>query len=510
MSVNTKAVPEEGASGSSGSPPADSRRWWVLIVVSLAQFMVGLDATVVNVMTPTLQSAFGMSTANLQWVMSIYVLLFGGLMLLGGRLTDVLGRRRILLGGIALFTVGSLLAGIAHGETQLLWARALQGIGAAGVSPAALSTVVTSFPDSKERTKAFGIWGSIIGIGAACGTLLGGAIIDIGWRWAFYINVPIGVVLLLAALALIPGGSPAGPRPKSDFLGALTSTLGLFLLVYGTVGTSSRGWADPITLGSFAAAAVLLALFVRIESRNSAPLVPLRLFRQRGVVAGGLGQLITAGIMLPCFFMLPLYMQSVLDYTPMQTGLAYIPTTLAMIFFAPIISKLIPKVGPLALYVTGTLLLAVMIVLMLGSPIHTSYWALMMPVTALLGVGLLCCLIPTPQVGTSQATEEDAGTTSALLNSATEIGGAFGLAVAATVVQSRTAHFIAAGADPVHALNKALHTGFAVLFVWVGISLAVGFLGFRGMKPSQAATEPVASNTTSAGKSESKVSVATN
>ncbi|MFF3838307.1 MFS transporter [Streptomyces sp. NPDC001930] len=483
MSINAKVSPEEGVSGSSAGPPADGRRWWVLVVVSLAQFMVGLDATVVNVMTPTLQSTFGMSTTGLQWVMSIYVLLFGGLMLLGGRLTDVIGRRKVLLAGIALFTVGSLLAGIADSETQLLWARALQGIAAAGVSPAALSTVVTSFPDTKERTKAFGIWGSIIGIGAAFGTLLGGAIIDIGWRWAFYINVPIGVLLIVAALALIPGGAPSGPRPKSDVMGAVTSTAGLLLLVYGTVSTTTRGWDDAITVGSFVGAVVLLGLFLRIESRNAAPLVPLRLFRQRGVVAGGLGQLITAGIMLPCFFMLPLYMQSVLGYTPMETGLAYIPTTLAMIFFAPVISKLIPKVGPMALYVTGTLLLGALVVLMLNSATDAGYWSLMMPVTALLGIGLLCCLIPTPVVGTSQATEEDAGTTSALLNSATEIGSAFGLAVAATVIQSRTAHYIAQGQSPTEALNNALHSGFAVLFVWVGISLVVGVFGFRGMKP---------------------------
>ncbi|MEY9948906.1 DHA2 family efflux MFS transporter permease subunit [Kitasatospora sp. GAS1066B] len=467
--------------------PADSRRWWVLIVVSFAEFMVGLDATVVNVMTPKLQTAFHMSPTGLQWVMSVYVLLFGGLMLLGGRLTDVLSRRTVLMTGLALFTVGSFLAGVAHSESQLLWARALQGIAAAGVSPAALSILVTSFPNPKERTKAFGIWGTVVGVSAALGTLLGGAIITIGWRWAFYLNIPIGVALLIAAPFLISGARPSGARPQSDILGAITSTLGLLSLVFGITCTTTRGWGDGLTLGSFAAAVVLLGLFVMIELRSVAPLLPMHLFRRRTLVSAGLGQLLTAGVMLPTFFMLPLFMQSVQHYTPMRTGLAYIPTSLAMIIFAGVVSKLIPKTGPMVLYVFGTVLLIVMIVLMLGAKPDSNYWTLMMPVTALLGVGLLFCLIPTPVVGTFEATPADAGTTSALLNSATQVGGAFGLAVAATTVQSRAAQLMAHGVQPGEALTQALHRGFAVLLIWAGLSLVTGLIGFRGLKPSEEA-----------------------
>lgn len=484
MSIDSKQRPAVSALDA----PSDNRRWKVLIVVSLAQFMVGLDATVVNVMTPSLKDAFGMSATGLQWVMSIYVLLFGGLMLLGGRLTDVIGRRTVLLSGITLFTIGSLIAGIAHSESQLLWARALQGIAAAAVSPAALSTLVTSFPNPAERAKAFGIWGSIIGIGAACGTLIGGAIINVGWRWAFYINIPVGVLLIAAAFVLVSRSKPAGPRPKADVAGALTSTTGLMLLVYGIVCTTTRGWGDALTLGSFAGAAILLSVFIRTEARAQAPLLPLTLFRQRGVVAAGLGQFFTAGIMLPTFFMLPLYTQTVLGYTPLQTGLAYIPTSLAMILLAPVVSKLIPKVGPLALYVFGTLLLAAMIALMQTSTVKDNYWGLVIPVTTLLGIGLLCCLIPTPVVGTSQATEENAGTTSAVLNSSLEIGGAFGLAVVATVLQSRTAHLVAQGVNPTAAFNHALHNSFAVLFIWAAVSVTIGLIGFRGMKPTQPTT----------------------
>jgi EmrB/QacA subfamily drug resistance transporter len=419
------------------------------------------------------------------------VLLFGGLMLLGGRLTDVLGRRRVLLTGLVLFTGGSLLAGAAPNEGQLLAARAIQGIAAAALSPAALSILVVSFPDPKERTKAFGVWGTVIGVGASLGTLLGGAIIDVGWRWAFYINVPVGVLLLAGALALIAGGAPAGPRPASDLAGALTSTAGLLALVFGIVSTTTRGWGDALTLGSFAAGAVLLTAFVRIEARTAQPLLDLGLFRRRGVVAAGLGQFVTAGIMLPSFFLLPLYMQTVLGYSPMRTGVAYIPTSLAMMVFAGVVTQLIPRTGPRVLYVFGTLLLGLTAGLMVRSRVDGGYWGLLLPVTAALGTGLLFCLLPTPVVGTAGATEEDAGTISAVLNSATQIGGAFGLAVAATVVQSRSAHLTARGVAPREALNQALHWGFAILLAWVAVSLVIGLAGFRGaeQEPPEAAGE---------------------
>lgn len=484
MSIEGKRAapaPDQEPANAPDQASRDSRRWWILLVVSAAQFMVGLDATVVNVMMPELQDSLGLSATGLQWVLSIYVLLFGGLMLLGGRLTDVIGRRRVLLAGLVLFTAGSLAAGLAEGEAALLAARAVQGVAAAALSPAALSILVMTFVEPAERAKAFGIWGTVLGVGASIGTLLGGAIVEVGWRWAFYINIPIGVVLVVVAIALIPGGAPVGSRPASDIGGALTSTAGLLLLVFGIVSTTTRGWTDGLTLGAFGGAVVLLAIFPQVERRSAAPLVPLRLFRQRAVVAGSLGQLTTAGIMLPAFFLLPMYMQNVLGYSPLETGLAYIPTSLAMMIIAPVVAGMIAKTGPMVLYVTGTLFLGGMVTLMLYSSTDGSYWSLLLPVTALLGIGLVLCMIPTPVVGTSQATPEDAGTTSALLNAATEIGGAFGLAVIATAVESRFATLVARGVDPVDAFNQALHVGFGVMFVWVGLSLVTGLVGFRGL-----------------------------
>ena len=483
MSTNEKTAPTVA----SGDAPRDNRRWWILVVVASAQFMVGLDATVVNVMLPQLQRGIGLSVANTQWVMSIYVLLFGGLMLMGGRLTDVLGRRRVLLGGMALFLGGSLLAATADGTSQLLIARALQGFGAAGLAPAALSIMVTSFPDPKERTKAFGVWGTVIGIGASIGTLLGGAIIDIGWRWAFYINLPLGAILAVAAIALVPAMRPTGPRPRADVAGAVTSTSGLLLLVYGITAIGRRGWTSPVTIGSLVAAVVLLVAFYQVEKRSSAPLVPLRLFQQRGLLTAGAGQILAAGVMLPCFFLLPQYMQTVLGYSPLQTGLAYIPTSLAMMIVAPAVSKMIAKTGPRLLYVVGTVVLGCTLALMLGSKVHSGYWSLLLPVTALLGIGLVLCLITASVVGTSQVTDEDAGIVSALLNSASEIGGALGLTVAATLLQTRSAKLVAHGTNPLTAFNLGLHRGFGALFVWIGLGLLVGLIGFRGLR---VATQP--------------------
>ncbi|MFY1636712.1 MFS transporter [Solwaraspora sp. WMMB335] len=467
--------------GTLGDPAPDKRRWLVLVVVSVGQLMIALDTTVASVMGPELQRELGLSTIGLQWVFNNYIVLFGGLLLLGGRLNDVIGRRRMFLGSLALFTAGSLLAAMAQTDDQILLARALQGLAAAGLSPACLSILVVSFRDPIERAKAFGVWGAVIGVGAGLGTLLGGAIVDVNWRLAFYINVPIAVVLTIGAFALIKGGGPAGSRPKADVLGGVTGTLGLGSLVFAIVSITDHGWTSTRTVGAFVLAAVMLPMFVVIEHRAEAPLLPLRLFRLRGVVAGSLGEFFTAGLMIPCFMLLPIYMQSILGYSPLETGLAYLPTTLAMMIVAGPLSKAIPKIGAQIPYVIGAVLLAVMLVLLMRTPTSGSYWAVLLPITSLLGVGLVLCLIPTPTVGTSAATEDDAGTTSALLNVSTQVGGALALAISASVMQRHLTGLAADGQVGPSALNEALHLGIATLFVWVFFSLLTGIIGFRGL-----------------------------
>ncbi|GAA2396600.1 MFS transporter [Streptomyces coeruleofuscus] len=500
--MKTDSAPERRtaqaeASADAATAPPDPRRWWVLGVISLAQFVIAIDSSVVNVMGPRLKEAIGLSTTGLQWVMNIYVLLFGGLLLLGGRLADVVGRRLVFMAGLTLFTLASLGAGLAESEGQLLAARALQGIGAAALSPASLSILVTVFPDAKERAKAFGVWGAVIGIGASIGTILGGAIVNADWRWAFWINVPVGLAIGAAAVALIKLPKPSGERPPKDLAGAVTATGGLLLLVYGIVTSSDHGWSDWRTLGSLAAAVVLLVAFVLVEGRSAAPLVPLRLFRSRSVVAGSLGEFLTAALMMPIFFLLPLWMQGVLDYSPLQTGLAYLPVSIALMVLAPAASQLIGKTGPRNMYLAGTVALAATVVMLIRMPVHSGYWSFLLPVTALFGIGLVFCLIPTPVVGTSEATDEDAGTTSALLNASTQIGAAFGIAVCVTVLNKKVASEAAAGASENVALVHGLQAAFAVLLVFLALSVLNGVFGFRrGVIGTPATQEPAPSPTT--------------
>ncbi|GAA2939177.1 MFS transporter [Streptomyces enissocaesilis] len=475
-----RTAPARTEAAPSVAVPPDPRRWWVLGVISLAQFVIAIDSSVVNVMGPRLKESIGLSTTGLQWVMNIYVLLFGGLLLLGGRLADVIGRRLVFMGGLVLFTLASLGAGFAESEGALLAARAAQGIGAAALSPASLSILVTVFADRKERAKAFGVWGAVIGIGASVGTILGGAIVNADWRWAFWINVPVGLLIGAAAVALIKAAKPLGERPPKDLAGAVTVTGGLLLLVYAIVTTSEHGWSDWRTLGSFGGSAVLLVLFVAVEKRSAAPLVPLRLFRSRSVVAGSLGEFLTAAMMMPIFFLLPLWMQEVLGYSPLETGLAYLPVSIALMTLAPVASQVIGRTGPRNMYLAGTVAFAGVLALLMGMPVHSGYSEFLLPVTALFGVGLVLCLIPTPIVGTSEATDADAGTTSALLNASTQIGAAFGIAVSVTVLNNRVASATVDGAAADVALVEGLQSGFTVLAVFLVLSVLTGLFGFRG------------------------------
>lgn len=496
MSIDAHDMARTGPAPAPASPtrqaavPTAVKRGLVLFLVASAQLMCVLDATIANVMLPELRGDLGLSTAGLQWVMNIYVVLFGGLMLLGGRLTDVFARRNVLAVGLVLFVIGSLLAAAADTGGVLLTGRALQGIGAAGLSPAALSILVTTYPEPDQRAKALGIWGTVMGIGASLGTLLGGAITEIDWRLAFLINVPIGAALLAAIFVWIPRSAPTGPRPPADIAGGLFGTLGLLSLVFGIVKAGTDGWDDSIALGTLAAAVVLLVVFVRVESTAKAPLLPLSLLRRRSVATGTTAQLIAAGLMLPSFFLLPQYMQMVLHYSPLEVGFAYIPTSLAMLGVSGAVPGLIAKYGPRVPYVTGTLMLAGVLVLMTNAPSDANYWSVLLPVTALLGVGLVLCLMTIPVVGTRDATEQDAGTTSAVLNASTEIGGALALAVTATVVGSHLAHLTGHGTPTVTALTESFHRGFLVLSVWVALNLAIGLFAFDGRPAKDTATAP--------------------
>jgi len=457
----------------SDAPQAKSRwggRGLVLTLVCLAQFMVVLDATVVNIMTPEVQRSFPSSLTTLQWVMTSYVLVFGGCMLLGGRLADVLGRRRMFLASLALFTAASLLAGLSTGPGMLIAARVLQGLGAAGLSPAAMSIVVTTFHEPKMRAKALGVWGTVMGVGASCGTLIGGAVADVDWRLGFLINVPVGVALLLM-IKLIPIGAPSErQRGGIDITGATLITGGLVLLVLGVTRTADVGWRSGQTYATLGSSLLLLSAFVLVERRAKAPMLPLSLLRSVNVRVGSFAQFVAAGVMLPFFFLLPQYMQNVLGYSPIKTGLAYIPTSLSMMVVASAIPAVLLKFGVRTPYVIGSLALVAGPVLVARAGGQASYWGTLLPITLIMGIGLVTCMMISPIVATSDASDEDAGAVSAVLNSSSEIGGAIGLAVAVT------------GATHQHgeAIVSALQAGAVVMIVWAVINVMVGAFTMKG------------------------------
>jgi EmrB/QacA subfamily drug resistance transporter len=463
-----------GGVGPSDAPEAKSGPWGgrglILALVCFAQFMVVLDATVVNIMAPEIQRSFTSSLSTLQWVMTSYVLVFGGCMLLGGRLTDVLGRRKVFFASLLLFTAASLFAGLSASPGELIAARVLQGIGAAGLSPAAMSIVVTTFSEPAMRAKALGVWGTVMGVGASCGTLIGGVVTEIDWRLGFFINVPVGVVLLLA-IRRVPVGAPSErQRGGIDIAGAAFITGGLLLLVLAITRTAEVGWRSGQTYAALGASSLLLLAFVVVERRTMVPMLPLSLLRSVNVRVGSFAQFVAAGVMLPFFFLLPQYMQNVLGYSPIKTGLAYIPTSLSMIVVASMVPAILSKFGVRLPYVLGSLALLAGPVLVARAGEHATYWGTLLPITLLMGVGLVSCMMISPIVATMDASDEDAGAVSAVLNSSSEIGGAIGLAVAVTSVTSHN------GGN----FTNALQAGAVVMIVWAVINVLVGGFTMKG------------------------------
>ena len=476
-----------------------ARRWLTFAVISAAEFMIVTDNSVVNTMDPRLARVLGLSTITLQWVMNIYILLSGGLRPLGGRLADILGRRRVFVAGAALFAVSSLAAGLSQNSTELLTARAVQGIASAAIAPSALSILVTTFTDPAERNRVFGIWETIIGVAMSVGVIIGGALTDIDWRWVFWFNVPIGVIVVIAAFPLIPAGRPSGPRPPSDLAGAVTVTLGLLGLVYGIVTGSTNGWTSPRTAGALLGGAALIGVFVAVERRSRAPLMPLRLFRRRALVAGAAGELLVGGMMMPAFFLLPLYLQDLRGYSALGCGLAMQPVSVVMILAAPMVGRTIGRVGARVMYLVGTLSLAGMFVFVVRLTPSDGYWSYFLPAVVLFGFGLVLCLISTSVVGTSQATEQDAGTTAAVLNTSSQLGEALGIAIAATVLNSWVGHQVAHGTAYPDALAGGIRVAFMALLGVLALSLLNSLIGFRGLgrrarsdKPAEARLEDAA------------------
>jgi len=464
--------------------------WVILLLVCIAQFMVILDATVVNVALPSIQKDLGLSEANLQWIVNAYTLVFGGFLLLGGRAGDLLGRKRLFLAGVVVFTVASLLNGLAVNSGMLIGSRALQGLGAAFISPAALSIISTTFAEGKERGKALGIWAAIASGGSAVGLVLGGVLTQaFSWPWIFYINVPVGVAAFLLSLRLIPESIDEHAARSFDVLGAVTVTGGLMALVYAIVKAPQDGWTAAVTLGTFAISAILLASFVVIELRAAAPLVRLDIFRVRTLTAANVVMFLVASGLFAMFFFNSLYIQRVLDYGPLKAGLAFLPFTAGIMISAGLASQLTPRLGVRPIAVTGMIVTAIGMLLLLRIPVGGSYLTDVFPSIMLTSLGMGAVFVPLTLVATMGLADSDQGLASGLFNTSQQVGGAVGLAILATLAASHTSSGEKA------ALVHGFHWAFAgaAVFVLVGLAALLALLRGRHVETVNVAdVEPIA------------------
>jgi EmrB/QacA subfamily drug resistance transporter len=442
--------------------------WVVLVLICLAQFMVVLDATVVNVALPSIQKDLHLNEANLQWIVNAYTLVFGGFLLLGGRAGDLIGRKRLFLAGIVVFTVASLLNGLATSSGMLIGFRALQGLGAAFISPAALAIITTTFEEGSDRSKALGVWAAIASGGAAAGLVLGGALTELlSWPWIFFVNVPVGAAAFVFSLRLVPESRDEQAQRSFDVAGAVTATGGLMALVYAIVQADLKGWGSTTTIGFFVLSIALLAAFVVIEQRSVAPLVRLSIFRVRSLTAANVVMLLVACGLFAMFFFNSLYIQRVLGYHPLKAGLAFLPFTGGIAVSAGLASQFGPKVGIRLVAAIGMVVTAIGMLWLTQIPVHGHYLTNVLPSILLTSIGMGAVFVPLTMVATTGLVNEDQGLASGLFNTSQQIGGALGLAILATLAAGRT-H----GSSPA-ALVHGFHYAFAGAAAFVIASLVL-------------------------------------
>jgi EmrB/QacA subfamily drug resistance transporter len=447
--------------------------------------MVVLDLSIVNVALPAMQRDLHFSTTQLQWVVNAYALTFGGF-LLGGRAADLFGRRRIFVLGLVMFSFASLICALAPNEGLLIAARALQGLGAAVLSPATLTILTTTFREAGERARALGLWSAMAAVGGASGALFGGVLTDLlSWRWIFYINVPIGLVTIVAARAALVDTRAEGHRPPLDILGAVTVTGGLVAFVYAIAGTDTHSWGSWATLVPIAIAVVLVAAFVVLETRSSrTPLVPFRLFRSRGVTGANLSMMLVGGAIFAMWLFLSLYMQDVLHFSPLTTGVGFLPQTAAIALGAQIAARLVPRFGPRPLLIVGVLLAAIGLAWLSRISPTGSYVSDVLGGSVLATLGMGLSFTPLAFAATAGVAREEAGLASGVLNTSRQVGGSIALAALATLAAARTAAVLGTRAVsttsvPGHsraALDRALTSGFSRVFVVAAVIALAGWL----------------------------------
>jgi EmrB/QacA subfamily drug resistance transporter len=451
-------------------PASDPRRWWALVLLCLAQFMVILDITVVNVALPSIGTDLRLDRASLTWVVTAYTLCFGGLMLLGGRLADALGRRRMFLAGLGLFTVASLASGLAQAGTILVAARAGQGLGAALLSPAALAIITTTF-HGPERDRALGIWAAIAGAGAAVGVLAGGLLTQYAsWRWVFFINLPVGIAVAAAVPALIAAVRPTRPARRVDVVGALAATSATAAVIYGLVAAGSDGWGATSTLRWLAIGLGLAGVFVAVERIAREPLVPVGLLARRPLVAGQLVMLATSGLLLAAYFLSSLYLQRLLGYTALDTGLVFLPAALATIAGSHLAAHTVGHLGPRPVAAVGFTLAAAGALLLSRLPADASVLVDLLPGLLLATGGLGAGFVVATTTAMAHVDHDQAGLTSGLLNTGHELGASLGVAVVSTIAAASVTGDSLAGRPPVGGFDQAFLAGAVVAAVAAAVA----------------------------------------
>jgi EmrB/QacA subfamily drug resistance transporter len=468
-------------------------RWLALIVLCLGDLMIVLDTTIVNVALPSVRTDLGFTQTSLAWVVNAYMLTFGGFLLLGGRLGDLFGARRLFLIGIVLFTAASIACGLSTSQGMLVGARAVQGVGGAVVSAVAFSLILNLFTEPAERAKAMGFFGFVMSGGGTIGVLLGGILTDtLSWHWIFLVNVPIGVLVYLLSIRLVPA-TPGFGTGRVDVAGAVTVTAALMLAVYAIVKGNEVGWLTVRTLGLLGAAAVLLGVFVWLESHVASPLMPLRLFKQRNISTANVVGILWSAAMFAWFFLTALYLQLVLDYSPLQVGLAFLPANIIMgAFSVGLSAKLVMRFGVKPPLATGLLLAALGLLLFAHAPVGGSFVVDVLPPMILLGFGAGMAFNPLLLAAMSDVEQQESGLASGMVNTAFMMGGALGLAVLASIAAAHTDSLRASGSGALEALVGGYHIAFVVGALFAIGAAAVGAVFFRTAGATATAAHPEA------------------
>jgi EmrB/QacA subfamily drug resistance transporter len=460
----------------------------VLALLCLVQFMDILDASILNIALPSIKHDLGFSQQSLQWIVNGYILTYGGFLLLGGRLADLLGRRRVLVTGLIIFAGSSLVGGLAHTESLLIGARFAQGLGAALLSPAALSTLTSTFREERERNRALGAWAAVSGIGGAAGVLFGGLLTEgPGWRWVLFVNVPFSAIVLAGAFVLLKGERRTARLANFDALGALLVTSGMLLLVYTLVKAPDVGWATTRTIGGLAVAGLTLLAFVVNESRVANPLVPMSILRTKGIAVADSTQMVAVAGFLPMFFFLTLYMQTVLGYSPIQTGAAYLPLTAGFIVASGISSQLFHRIGTKPVIVAGAMVAASGLYWLSRVPVHGSYVSDILPGLVVASLGLGAVFVGATTSANAGVSQDKAGLAAGLLNTGQQLGAALGLAILSALATERTSSLLQAGHSTV---AQASTEGYQLaLTAGAGLVVAAGVVALLAPSTRQAVVE---------------------